>query len=151
MDLPLTPPMEDYLETIGEVCRDQGVARVKEIATRMEVSNPSVVRALRTLKRRRLVEQERYGHVRLTDEGQRVAREILGRHQTLAEFLEHVLGLDPATASRDACRIEHAVSPQTMRRLRAAVAFLRGSAHADLHWSSEFARFCEKRTRGDRR
>jgi DtxR family Mn-dependent transcriptional regulator len=144
----LTPPMEDYLEAIGVLCRDQAVARVKDIARRMGVSNPSVVRALQRLKRKRLVLQEPYGFVRLTPEGARVAREILDRHEMLADFLENVLGLDSATASQDACRIEHAVSPETARRMQAAAVFLKSEVHPDLRWRREFGRYYARRARG---
>jgi Mn-dependent DtxR family transcriptional regulator len=52
--------MEDYLEAIYQLCREEGVARVKGIAERLEVTNPSVVGAVKNLKRRKLVWQERY-------------------------------------------------------------------------------------------
>lgn len=145
----LTPPLEDYLETIGELCHEGGGARVKDVAARRAVSNPSVVRALRTLKRERLVVQEPYGLIRLTGRGQRVAGAILRRHRILADFLQNVLGLDAETAAQDACRIEHAVSPRTVRRLRAAARFLGGEAHADLDWRREFALFCGRGARGN--
>jgi len=137
----LSAQMEDYLEAIFELCRDQGVARVKDIASRLKVTNPSVVGAVRTLKRKKLVRQEHYGFIRLTDEGQELAQSVLHRHRVLAHFLESILGLDKPTAARDACRIEHAVSPETVRRLRAVAAFLQSEAHEDLDWTREFKRF----------
>jgi DtxR family Mn-dependent transcriptional regulator len=147
MAQPLSPPMEDYLEVIGTLCREQTVARVKDIARHMGVSNPSVVRALQTLKSRRLVVQEPYGFVRLTPEGERAAREILDKHEMLADFLENILGLDPETASRDACRLEHAVSPETVRRMQAAAVFLKSEVHPDLQWRREFGQYYAKRAR----
>jgi len=54
----LSSQMEDYLEAIYHLCRDEGVARVKAIADRLEVTNPSVVGAIRKLKDRNLVIQE---------------------------------------------------------------------------------------------
>ena len=39
----------------------------------------------------------------------------------LRKFLIEILGVDPETAEEDACRMEHAISPQTMDKL---VAFL---------------------------
>jgi DtxR family Mn-dependent transcriptional regulator len=116
----------------------------------MDVTNPSVVRALRALKRQGLVEQERYGFVRLTDDGQRVAGSVLLRHEVLADFLENVLCLDAATAAQDACRMEHAISPQTLDRLRAIVAFTRSEAGDGLDWRREFGRFCTRRGRRPR-
>jgi DtxR family Mn-dependent transcriptional regulator len=143
----LSPPLEDYIEVVAEVCRDSGVARVKDIATRMEVTNPSVVRALRALKRQGLVEQERYGLVRLTEEGQQAAESVLLRHAVLADFLENVLGVDATTAAHDACRMEHAISPQTLDRLRAVVAFIRSTPRSSSDWRRRFSRFCVRYNR----
>lgn len=140
----LSPQMEDYLEAIGELCAQESFARVSTVARKLGVSNPSVVGALRTLKQRALITQERYGYIRLTGEGALLAQAITSRHQALARFFEDVLGLDPEIASQDACRIEHVVSPETLRRLRAAADFLGGSAHEDLHWKNEFPRFYER-------
>jgi DtxR family transcriptional regulator, Mn-dependent transcriptional regulator len=140
-------PLEDYLEVIFHLCRESGVARVKDIAGRMGVSNPSVVRALRELKRRRLVDQQPYGLVRLTDHGKRLGSAIVARHETLADFLKSVLGLDPAAAEEDACRLEHAASHETILRLRAATTFLRSEAHADDAWIKRLKRHCAKAAR----
>jgi DtxR family transcriptional regulator, Mn-dependent transcriptional regulator len=142
----LSAQLEDYIEAIGEACRAAGVARVTEIATRMEVTNPSVVRALRALKREGLVEQERYGFVRLTGDGERVAGSVQERHEVLADFLESVLGLDAATATQDACRMEHAISPETFERLRAVIAFTRSPARGP-NWRRAFSRFYARRAR----
>ena len=143
----LSAQMEDYLEVIGGLCRTNGIARVKEISSRLKVTGPSVVGALRTLKTKNLVRQERYGFIRLTGEGERIAASVQARHDVLAHFLETILGLDPETASADACRIEHAVSPETVRRLRAAAEFIRDEAHADLDWKKEFRAFYVKYSR----
>lgn len=137
----LSSQMEDYLEAIYTLCRQEGVARVKAIAGRLEVTNPSVVGAIRRLKDRNLVVHERYGYVRLTDEGEEIAGAIMHRHEVLSKFLEEILGLDRETASRDACKIEHAVSPETVRRLRAVAAFIEGEPQINVDWQKEFRRF----------
>jgi DtxR family Mn-dependent transcriptional regulator len=137
----LSPPLEDYIEVVALECRDSGVARVKDIAKRMQVTSPSVVRAVRALKRQGLVEQERYGFVRLTAEGQQAAESVLLRHAVLADFLENVLGLDTATAAQDACRMEHAICPETLDRLRAVVAFIRDTPRGGADWRRRFGRF----------
>lgn len=137
----LSSQMEDYLEAIYHLCHTQGVARVKAIADRLDVTNPSVVGAIRRLKERNLVIQERYGYVRLTGEGEEIAGAILHRHEVLSKFLEEILGLDRETASRDACRIEHAVSPETVRRLRAVAEFIEREPQINVDWQKDFKRF----------
>jgi DtxR family transcriptional regulator, Mn-dependent transcriptional regulator len=137
----LSSQMEDYLETIFHLCLEEGVARVKTIAEYLDVSTPSVVGAMKNLKRRDLVRQEPYGFVRLTEKGETVAKTVVDRHRVLADFLEDVLGLDPETASLDACRIEHAASPETINRLRAMGKFIENEPKTESCWAEAFKRF----------
>ena len=141
MNKKLSSQMEDYLEAIFHLCREEGVARVKAIADRLEVTNPSVVGAIRKLKNRNLVIQEPYGYVRLTMEGEEIASAITHRHEVLSDFLKDILGLDHETASVDACKIEHAVSPETVRRLRAVADFIKQEPQINVDWEKEFKRF----------
>ncbi len=140
----LSSQMEDYLETIYQLCKEEGVARVKGIAERLEVTNPSVVGAIKKLKRSKLVWQERYGYIRLTEEGEEIAGAITHRHEVLSSFFEKFLGLDPETASADACKIEHAVSAETVRRLRSVGEFVEREPQVNKDWLEKFARFYRK-------
>jgi len=137
----LTSQMEDYLESIYHLCEEQGVARVKSIANRLLVSYPSVVGAIKNLKSRQLVHQEHYGYVRLTNEGQKIAVAVIYRHEVLTRFLMDILGLDMKIASNDACKIEHAVSPETVQRLGAVAEFIENEPRINLDWEKEFKRF----------
>jgi DtxR family transcriptional regulator, Mn-dependent transcriptional regulator len=137
----LSSQMEDYLESIYHLCEEQGVARVKSIANRLLVSYPSVVGAIKNLKGRQLVHQEHYGYVRLTDEGQKIAGAVIYRHEVLTRFLMGILGLDLETASNDACKIEHSVSPETVKRLGAVAEFIENESRINLDWKKEFKRF----------
>jgi DtxR family transcriptional regulator, Mn-dependent transcriptional regulator len=125
MQKPLTPNMEMYLKTIYEIVDEGNAPRVKAIAERLRVKMPSVSGALDTLQRRGLVAHDRYGDVRLTVRGRRVAREVKDRNDLIHRFLLEVLRLPPAIASRDACVLEHVVSPKTLDRLGSFLEFLR--------------------------
>lgn len=114
----ITAAMEDYLEAILNLTASgEGSVRVTDIAEKLSIAKPSVTQALTTLKEMGLVEQERYGRVYLTASGMKAAKSVSNRHRLLREFLVGVLGVDPATAEKDACQMEHAVSPTTMERL----------------------------------
>ena len=54
----------------------------------------------------------------LTDVGQEVAEQIYEKHCFFTERLI-AAGVDPETAERDACRIEHVISEESFRRLKA--------------------------------
>jgi DtxR family Mn-dependent transcriptional regulator len=108
---------EDYLEAILAIESPGRPARVKDLAGRMGVSRPSVVAALAALSNRGLVRHERYGGIELTEAGRRTASEVSRRHAVLRRFLSEVLGVSARTADTDACRIEHALSPETVNRM----------------------------------
>jgi DtxR family transcriptional regulator, Mn-dependent transcriptional regulator len=143
-DTLLSAQMEDYLETIFHLCSEHGAARVNTIAKRLDVSTPSVVGALKNLKRRRLVHQEPYGVVHLTDKGKRVAWSVVERHRVLASFLQVILGLDSETASVDACKIEHVASAETIHRIRAMADFIQQELKIEPGWPEAFKRFYER-------
>jgi DtxR family Mn-dependent transcriptional regulator len=125
MHKPLTPNMEMYLKTIYEIVGEGSEPRVKAIADRLGVKMPSVTGALETLRERGLVSHDRYGDVQLTLRGRRTARDVKDRNDLLHKFLLEVLKLPAETAARDACVLEHVVSPVTLERITSFLEFLR--------------------------
>jgi DtxR family Mn-dependent transcriptional regulator len=117
----LSPSKEDYLKTIYSLETSQGTVRVKDIAGRMKISMPSVTSALKNLEQQGLVWHPRYDRVGLTSDGTRCARSVYKRHRVLKEFLCQVLGIDTKIADKDACGMEHSISPETLERM---VAFM---------------------------
>ena len=53
----------------------------------------------------------------LTDVGREVAEQIYEKHRFFTDRLI-AAGVDPATAERDACRIEHVISPESFACMR---------------------------------
>jgi len=113
----LSSSMEDYIKAIHLLEDKRGYVRVKDIAKKMHITMPSVSSALNTLKKRGLVTHQRYDAVNLTEEGRQLARGILRRHDVLLLFLSRILGLDSEIAEKDACAMEHSISPETMESL----------------------------------
>ena len=116
-EIVLTDSMEDYLEAISTLRQKKKYVRVKDIAKEMKVRMPSVTGALKALAEKDLVRHEKYEYVELTDQGLIIADEIKRRHSLIARFLAEVLKVDPKIAEKDACGIEHSVSPVTVERL----------------------------------
>ena len=114
----LTPNMENYLETVFVLQREHGHAHVRDIAKTMRIKMPSVTEALRKLKRANLINYERYSSVTLTPRGKSIAQKVIKRHQVLYKFLHEILGVDKSVAEEDACKIEHATSRQTLKKLK---------------------------------
>lgn len=116
----MTESLEMYLETISLLHEKNRVARVTDIAKAMGVSKPSVHVALHELERRALIEHENYGEVFLTAAGKEASAAIRGRHELLTTFLRDVLGVSAEIAEKDACRIEHVISEETLARIAAS-------------------------------
>ena len=113
----MTQSLEDYLEAICVLDREDGGAQVRDIAKALGVTMPSVVKAMRELVRLDLARHVPYKPVTLTLKGRRVARLVLRRHELLREFLEK-LGVSRPVADKDACLMEHILSAETLDRIR---------------------------------
>jgi DtxR family manganese transport transcriptional regulator len=109
-----TETAEDYVEAICEIVKSAGQCRVKHLAERFGVSHVTVTRIVARLKREGLVDAARYGPVRLTRAGQRLAKRSRRRHMIVYEFLS-ALGVSAETAATDSEGIEHHVSRATLR------------------------------------
>ena len=113
----MTQSLEDYIEAIYVLVKDGREACVRDVAAMLGVKMPSVVKAIRELKKFELVTQEPYASISLTAKGKRVATHILGRHTLLRTFLVK-LGVSEERADEDACRMEHILSAETMDKIR---------------------------------
>ncbi len=113
----LTKSREDYLEAICEICEEEKVARVKDIASHMAVSLASVNYAVKALKGEGLIKHKRYGYIELTEKGNEIGQAIYRKHKLIRSFLINVLNVDEKIADKDACGIEHVVSEETCDRM----------------------------------
>ena len=112
---------EDYLETILVLQKQLGMVRSVDVARHMDVSKPSVSRAVAVLRDGGFLRVDDDHFLHLTDVGREVAEKIYERHQFFTEQLI-AAGVDPKIAEADACRMEHAISSESFARLKAAVA-----------------------------
>ena len=108
---------EDYLETIYVIQKEKGSVRIKNIANDLQVSLPSVTIAIKKLSTQDLVLYEKYGLVKLTSAGEKIAKDVYKRHVILFEFFTNILKVDKKTASIDACKMEHGLSKKTLDKL----------------------------------
>ena len=118
-DRKLTPANEDYLEAIYAMGGAEAAIRSVDLAARLKVSKASVFGAIKNLKQAGFVEQPFYGGITLTDRGAEYAAGILERHHVLYHFLIDILQVDPTRAAEEACKMEHAISDDTLERLTA--------------------------------
>ncbi len=141
LDKGLTSVMEDYLETIVELHEKKRVVRVKDIAEGMNVKMSTVTSMLKTLSGRKLVNYAKYEYVELTKEGEAVGKEMQRRHGLLLKFLTEILKIDFKTADKDACRMEHALSPVTLDSFTDFMEFIQTCPRAGVSWLEHFEEY----------
>ena len=113
---------ENYLETILVLTKKNGSVRSIDIADAMQFTKASVSRAMSILKRDNYIIMHPDGSSLLTKEGQKKATSVYDRHVTLTRYINEVLDVDVEIAEKDACRIEHIISPETFAGIKAQLA-----------------------------
>ena len=111
---------EDYLEAVLILQKKQGMVRSIDLARHMGFSKPSVSHAVGVLKSGGFLTVDDDGFLHLTAIGLGIAEKIYERHLFFMEQLI-VAGVDQETAEQDACRIEHAISDTSFRKLKEKV------------------------------
>ena len=110
---------EDYLEAILVLYKKTGMVRSVDVARHLEVSKPSVCHAVATLRDGGFLTMDEDYFLHLTDAGLEVAEQIYEKHRFFIERLIEA-GVDPETAERDACRMEHVISQESFEHLKNA-------------------------------
>ena len=105
---------EDYVELIADLIDTTGEARAADIARRLGVAHPTVVKTIGRLQRDSLVESLPYRSIFLTEAGRAMVGRCKQRHEVVLGFLK-ALGVDEETAERGAEGIMHHVSEETLR------------------------------------
>lgn len=113
----LSASLEDYLEAIIALEKTHRVARVKDIAARLNVRMPSVTGALKSLKEKGYVNYERNSFISLTDLGLRAANCLQSKREVVLRLFSSVLCIPEERAGQMAGHMEHALDCETTRRL----------------------------------
>lgn len=108
---------ENYMETILMLGKEKGNVRSIDIATALSFSKPSVSVAMKNLRENGYILMDKDGYIALTEKGHEIAETIYERHTLLSSFLMY-LGVSRETATQDACRIEHVISPESFEALK---------------------------------
>jgi DtxR family Mn-dependent transcriptional regulator len=142
----LSASLEDYLEAIYHIAAAKRVARAKDIVKRLNVGSSSVTGALHALADRELINYVPYDVITLTSNGERVAREIVRKHEVLRDFFVKVLGVEAKDAETGACKMEHAVPRVILERFIEFVEFVEVCPRGGPEWIEIFKHHCRNRT-----
>ncbi|MBP3869325.1 MAG: metal-dependent transcriptional regulator [Solobacterium sp.] len=108
---------EDYLEAILMIQERKGYVRSIDIAEELQFSKASVSIAMKKLRENGYVSVDHAGKITLLKPGREIAERIYERHKVLTSLFER-LGVNHDTAAKDACKVEHDLSPETFNALK---------------------------------
>ena len=111
---------EDYLEAVLVIQKKKGMVRSVDVARHLDVSKPSVCHAVSTLKEGGFLIMDENSFLFLTDVGREVAEQTYEKHCFFTRQLV-AAGVDPQTAEREACQMEHTISQRSFELLKEAV------------------------------
>lgn len=114
----ITKSKEDYLRVLLELSERRSEIRSIDIAYVLGFSRASVSRMIKILEESGMLTKDDSGKISLTEKGYDIATSIRRRRVLIKNFLRDDLGVEPATAEKEACKIEHTISDETERKLR---------------------------------
>lgn len=103
---------ENYLETIYVLKEKMGSVRSIDVVRELNFSKPSVSRAVGLLKEDGYLVVDEDGFLELTEKGQEKAESVYEKHRVLTSFFMKVADVSKEIAEKDACRLEHIISPE---------------------------------------
>ena len=130
----LTNSQEEYLKTIYILENSNKKIRVTDIAKKLNITKPSVNRAIKMLKEINLIEYEAYGDILLTNEGKQYAREILKKQDIVKIFLTDILEVSEEVAEEEAKSMKSAISKETSKKLENYIAQIMNLGDLDCNY-----------------
>lgn len=129
----LTHVIEDYLKTIYDLTAEQERASTNQIAARMGVTPASVTNMIQKLSATDppLLEYRKHRGVELTEDGKKVALEIIRHHRLLEMFLQQTLGYTWDEVHDEADRLEHVISEELEERIAESLGNPSTDPHGD--------------------
>lgn len=134
----LTASTENYISAIYKIVSINKAARVKDISKLLEIGASSVSEALKPLAENGFINYEPYGLITLTTKGEKVAKELNKRHETICNFLENVLLVDKEIVDENAGKIEHGVSKDVLEKFVRFLTFMQKCSCKEPKWIKSF-------------
>jgi len=122
---------EEYLEAIYRLERKEGFARTMELARNLKVVPGSVTNTIENLEKKGLVIHKPYKGVKLTEDGRKIASNVLRRHRLAERLLTDILHVDWSEVHDPACKLEHALSAEILKPLEKALGHPKRCPHGN--------------------
>jgi DtxR family Mn-dependent transcriptional regulator len=117
----LTEATEEYLEAIYRLQEKVGRARTKDLVKLLKVVPGSVTNTFERLERKGYIVHEPYKGVRLTEEGRKIALQVIRRHRLCERLLTDIFHVEWERVHDIACRLEHAFPRDIVKKIEKAL------------------------------
>lgn len=122
---------EDYLSVIFKNQNSDGEIKSNIIAEKLSVSNAAVTDMLKKLSKDGYIIYERYKGIKLTNEGESYARNMVRRHRIWEVFLNQIVGMPWDKVHEEANKLEHSSSDDLINRLETMLDYPEYDPHGD--------------------
>lgn len=112
----ITSSMEDYLEMLCRLCREEKSLRIGRVAEYLHVKPSSASKMITNLKNQGLVEFEKYGQITLTEAGTALGEYLLLRHDILHRFFCFLNRTDDELEQVE--KVEHFIDSRTVWNMK---------------------------------
>lgn len=126
-----TTAVEDFLKAVYVLQQRDERASTNALREALNITAPSVTDMAKRLTDSGLIDYQKYKGVRLTDEGERVALQILRRHRLIELYLVQELGYALHEVHDEAESLEHAVSDRFIDAISAKLNHPNFDPHGD--------------------
>jgi DtxR family Mn-dependent transcriptional regulator len=108
---------EMYLRTILELEEEGHIPMRARISERLDHSGPTVSETVARMEKNGLVIVSGDRHLELTNDGRKLAIEVMRKHRLAELLLANIIGLEWHLVHEEACRWEHVMSEQVERKI----------------------------------
>jgi DtxR family Mn-dependent transcriptional regulator len=122
---------EDYLSAIYKHRETDGTIKANQIAENLSVSNAAVTDMLKKLAKDGYVDYKRYQGIKLTNEGEEYAKNMVRRHRIWEVFLNQIVGVPWDKVHEEAHNLEHSSSDKLINRMEEMLDFPAFDPHGD--------------------
>jgi DtxR family Mn-dependent transcriptional regulator len=127
----LTAAIQDYLKGIYKLQNGEERLSISSLARDQSVSAASASAMVKKLAALGLLEHEPYRGFHLTEDGEKVALEVIRHHRLLELYLAETLGVHVDDVHDEADRLEHVISEELEERIDRALGFPTHDPHGD--------------------
>lgn len=118
----ITPSMEDYIEMIYRLAKDNEGVRISVLSKALNVQPPSSSKMVQKLTNMGYSNYQKYGTVSLSEKGRELGEYLINRHEIIKQFLS-LINVDDGLLEQIE-KIEHNIKASTLRQIKLLITFM---------------------------